>query len=653
MAYEYIDILAEFGITPVEEKKVDKKAEKKGTTSSKSSKKTTTAAGKEEIKFKLPVTVYTGYGEKIVVDKGVGEQSALVFPDDNTAKSNTLFVDTSDMAVKEYLRFTSTNEITLKELHKFLSSKLAGYPENITILQKGSRKEFYLVHNNSYVVEKAKIQLKSDTRMILGDTEVDLSAIKTAPECEVSCEDLQKLFAETFPDFGTVGFIHSSLNNVIVPSFRYPILKEDLSFPVSIEIFGREGMTISRDEYSDFVHKFQNSKPDKAATQEDDDADAEVTDGEDQDDEMSNVEDISGEAALEQSVSGQSNEVSKAAAFKAQASFLSLMVVDKYPDFAEGHLELQWNDNEKIVIVKMIPKDEKKSYAAPDETYPTDALVSLIYTSFRITPELFGGKPRVSKEELREYIEKERPEYSKERTDISYDKALNMIVVVCRGSRKGIDLIYDDEVAKRRIEHEKETLFLWQKTDGKFRVEKTKTAVIIAPVCGKGEGSYKLLLPKIPIEMINIAKMFFIWVYREYGTEVMLQLFWDAVSKQYFWNVPKQQVCSFECLIDRDTNLEMKYTLVADFHSHGCYEAFFSQTDNEDELGFRIYGVLGNMNYKNQTMMLRAGTGGCYVSLNGTEIFDNKLQIMNAFELYEKLCREARHKIRYQSEMVY
>ena len=31
--------------------------------------------------------------------------------------------------------------------------------------------------------------------------------------------------------------------------------------------------------------------------------------------------------------------------------------------------------------------------------------------------------------------------------------------------------------------------------------------------------------------------------------------------------------------------------VVAEFHSHGSSRAFFSTTDNEDEQGFRVYGV--------------------------------------------------------------
>ena len=35
--------------------------------------------------------------------------------------------------------------------------------------------------------------------------------------------------------------------------------------------------------------------------------------------------------------------------------------------------------------------------------------------------------------------------------------------------------------------------------------------------------------------------------------------------------------------------------VVAEFHSHGGHSAFFSATDDRDEQGFRIYGVVGRL----------------------------------------------------------
>ena len=59
-----------------------------------------------------------------------------------------------------------------------------------------------------------------------------------------------------------------------------------------------------------------------------------------------------------------------------------------------------------------------------------------------------------------------------------------------------------------------------------------------------------------------------------------------------------------------------------DIHSHCYYPAFFSETDNKDEKGNRIYGVIGSLDKRPQ-LLLRAGTGGCFVEISDVgKIFD-------------------------------
>ena len=59
---------------------------------------------------------------------------------------------------------------------------------------------------------------------------------------------------------------------------------------------------------------------------------------------------------------------------------------------------------------------------------------------------------------------------------------------------------------------------------------------------------------------------------------------------------------------------------VAEFHSHGPMRAFFSSTDDADEQGFRIYGVIGGLN-KNPEMNLRIGVYGHFAPVRFAEVF--------------------------------
>ncbi len=61
---------------------------------------------------------------------------------------------------------------------------------------------------------------------------------------------------------------------------------------------------------------------------------------------------------------------------------------------------------------------------------------------------------------------------------------------------------------------------------------------------------------------------------------------------------------------------------VAEFHSHGTLPAFFSKTDDEDEQGFRIYGVAGRLDAPEPELSLRIGVYGHFAPLEWPQVFD-------------------------------
>ena len=62
--------------------------------------------------------------------------------------------------------------------------------------------------------------------------------------------------------------------------------------------------------------------------------------------------------------------------------------------------------------------------------------------------------------------------------------------------------------------------------------------------------------------------------------------------------------------------------VVAEFHSHGGSRAFFSVTDDRDEQGFRIYGVVGRLDTPLPELSLRVGVYGHFASLDWPQVFD-------------------------------
>ena len=62
--------------------------------------------------------------------------------------------------------------------------------------------------------------------------------------------------------------------------------------------------------------------------------------------------------------------------------------------------------------------------------------------------------------------------------------------------------------------------------------------------------------------------------------------------------------------------------VVAEFHSHGSSHAFFSGTDDGDEQGFRIYGVVGRLDTDRPELSLRVGVYGHFAPVEWSQVFD-------------------------------
>ena len=61
--------------------------------------------------------------------------------------------------------------------------------------------------------------------------------------------------------------------------------------------------------------------------------------------------------------------------------------------------------------------------------------------------------------------------------------------------------------------------------------------------------------------------------------------------------------------------------ILLDIHSHGKMPAFWSETDNQDEQGFRAYGVIGNLT-KQPEIRLRLGVYGYWFPIPLSLLFE-------------------------------
>jgi len=133
---------------------------------------------------------------------------------------------------------------------------------------------------------------------------------------------------------------------------------------------------------------------------------------------------------------------------------------------------------------------------------------------------------------------------------------------------------------------------------------------------------FTMNLPKIPLKILWQIIGFFKTVYKKLSAEAMVQIYWDRSKKEYFCNVPKQEVSGASVKFKRDAKLEKKHLLVADFHSHNTMSSFFSGTDDRDEKESRLFGVIGNIEEPLPTIKLRACSGGSAVDVPLEEVFD-------------------------------
>ncbi len=169
--------------------------------------------------------------------------------------------------------------------------------------------------------------------------------------------------------------------------------------------------------------------------------------------------------------------------------------------------------------------------------------------------------------------------------------------------------------------------------DRTYRVEKTPVGLFKVEegeIYGE-ESEFTLSLPKVePVVWLRIQEFFKVFARR--GLEVAVNLFYDMEKKKYLLFVPQQEVNPVHCTIhysDRWQEIASRCLFVAEIHSHHVMRAQFSDIDNADEKGSRIFGVWGN--YMPATDFLpefsvftfRAGSGGFFAKMRTEDFLED------------------------------
>jgi PRTRC genetic system protein A len=122
------------------------------------------------------------------------------------------------------------------------------------------------------------------------------------------------------------------------------------------------------------------------------------------------------------------------------------------------------------------------------------------------------------------------------------------------------------------------------------------------------EAVFKWRLPIVSEEIVRA-----IWLHSEQaaeqGLEKLFHLCWDGET--FRLEIPDQTQTSASCR-PLDSGPESSHArALIEIHSHHEMPAFFSGTDNKDEQGFRIYGVIGRV-FSAPELRARVGCHGYF-----------------------------------------
>lgn len=486
--------------------------------------------------------------------------------------------------------------ITLKQLKQEIEVICPEYPAKVTLVEVDSKSsKAWAALNSMLAVRKGNLKLNKDTLISLAGHEIDHTSVMTDTECEVSIDELKKTFETVHPAFAYAGFVVEG--NVITPVFDEGKMPSELKFPIRLCLYGRENWQITQEEYNAFLMEKGNT--------------------------------LEGDGKYDEDMVRE-------------------MVIARYPDFDGDHLRLHYMDKENIVLVTMYVKPVSGATAGKkkEELYPTEGTtLSFIFNKVPLSPELFDGKKEISKKELISYCATLYPEYDNENTQIRYDKERKLIIPVLQGSSKGavsdLKMVTDAEELEALRNSGCYELFRYMDAQRLYRVESTPVSFIKASKGYPEAGTYEYRLPKIPGNILKNIVNFFMLVEKTYETEVLVRIYWDPEIQQYFLELPEQEVSPAS--VNTKMPLMDEMYPVMDIHSHCHYEAFFSRVDDTDEVGSRLYGVVGSV-HKEPQFLLRAGTGGCFVTLNdASSVFD--LEAEDETDWYETLASQMDEKI--------
>jgi len=164
-----------------------------------------------------------------------------------------------------------------------------------------------------------------------------------------------------------------------------------------------------------------------------------------------------------------------------------------------------------------------------------------------------------------------------------------------------------------------------------YEIRCTEAGKFIAPTENVKELSevnagFKPALPPVSFSIFSQVLTFFRYYMRDgRESEVMVYVYWDKQEQGYRISVPMQKVgpAHISVVIPTDETIDAdRYIHVADIHSHNRMPAFFSGTDDRNELATRVYIVVGRLNQDSPEIRARVSVGGRFVNIDARQVVE-------------------------------
>lgn len=286
-----------------------------------------------------------------------------------------------------FSRFTIAGTGSLKEkdfINKIyeVCDELKGF----TLKLKKSEGLVLVAPSTKQLIAKGEIDIEPGTTAVFGGVDIDISEFVGEANEKVQVEDIQKTCANVHPILRTAAFVSGKSDSMkIRPVLQQERLNDEaakeLTFPLRLVAWGKDQWEVSEAEFSSVTE--------------------------------TTVIDVAG--------------VKKVASEKMELKMDDISVL---------------YDKELGILIIELDIPEKKSSSIPEkkeELYPTtDGMqISFLFQKRQITPEEFGGKTEVTKEEILNFCAKLYPEYGCGKVELRYDKDKKLLIPVMAGSVKG------------------------------------------------------------------------------------------------------------------------------------------------------------------------------------------------------------------------